>query len=70
MEIPSIKEGNRKEIKCLHDVHVLLQDYRAIKVMDQDNFGETLLTAFIKLKLDPNHHERTFQPGTQRSATI
>ena len=51
METLSLKEGNGREIRCLHDV--LLQHYKAIKAMDPDNFGETLLTAFIELKLDP-----------------
>ena len=39
MEVPSLKEGNGKEIRCLHDV--LLQHCRPIKAMDPDNFGET-----------------------------
>ena len=51
MECLSLKEDNGREIRCLHDV--LLQYYRAIKAMDPDNFSETLLTAFIELKLDP-----------------
>ena len=50
MEVPSLKEGNVNEIKCLYDV--LLQHYRAIKAMDQDNFNETLLMVIIELKLD------------------
>ena len=51
MEVPSLKEDNGKEVRCLHDV--LLQHYHAIQPVDQDNFGETLVTVFIKLKLDP-----------------
>ena len=50
------KEGNGKEIRCLHDL--LLQHYIAIKALDPDNFGETLLTVFIEL-LDPTtYYER------------
>ena len=51
MEAPSLKEGNGRKIICLHDV--LLQHYKAIKAMHPVNFGETLLTAFIQLKLNP-----------------
>ena len=47
MDVPSLKEGNGKEIRCLHDV--LVQHYRALKAMDEDNF-ETLLTAIIEFK--------------------
>ena len=67
MEAPSLKEGNGKEIRCLHDV--LLQNYRAIKAMDPVNFGETLLTAFIELKLDPTT-TRDWQRSTREHMEV
>ena len=50
INVPSLKEGNGNEIRCLHDVQ--LQHYRALKAMNEDKF-ETLLTGMIELKLDP-----------------
>ena len=44
IDVPCLKEGNGKEIRCLHDI--LLQHYRAIKAMNEDKF-ETLLTGII-----------------------
>ena len=41
MEALSLKDGNNKEIRCLHDL--LLQHYRAIETIDPDNLGETLI---------------------------
>ena len=67
MEAPSLKKGNGREIRCLHDV--LLQHYRAIKAMDPVNFGETLLTAFIELKLDPTAM-RDWQHSTREDREV
>ena len=51
MEVQSLKEGNRRELRRLYDV--LLQHYQTIKAMDQDNFGGMLLMAMIALKVGP-----------------
>ena len=50
VDVPSLKEGNAKVIRCLHDA--LLQHNRALKAMNEDKF-ETLLTGIIELQLDP-----------------
>ena len=60
VDVPCLKEGNRKEIKCLHDI--LLQQYKAFKAKDKDKFA-TLLTGYIELKLDP-----TIMSDWQRSS--
>ena len=50
LDLPFLKEGNGKELRCFRDV--ALQHYRALKVMNEDSF-QTLLTAILELKLDP-----------------
>ena len=60
IDVPSLKEGNGKEIRCLYDV--LLQHYRALKVMNVDK----LLTGIIELKLDPTT-VRDWQCSTRRT---
>ena len=49
LDVPSLKEGNRKELRHFHDI--ALQHYRALKAMNEDSF-ETLLTAILELKMD------------------
>ena len=36
VDVPFLKEGNGKELRCLYDV--LLQHYRALKAMNEDKF--------------------------------
>ena len=48
IEAPSLKEGSRQELRCLHDV--LLQHLWVVKVMD--NESSPFVTSLIELKLD------------------
>ena len=50
VDVPCLKEGKGKEMRCLHDI--LLQHYRALKAMNKNKF-ETLITGIIKLMLEP-----------------
>ena len=36
VDVPSLKGGSGKELRCLHDV--LLQNYRAFRAMNEDKF--------------------------------
>ena len=50
LDVQSLKEDNGKELRHFDDV--LLQHYRALKALDEDNF-ETLLIPIVELKMDP-----------------
>ena len=66
MGVPSLKEGNIKENRCLHDV--ILQQYRELKAINEDNF-ETLLTIIVELKLDSTTM-RDWQRSSQKHREV
>ena len=50
LEYPKLKDGNRKELRRLHDT--MLQDLRALKTIG-DPLDTRLITSMIQLKLEP-----------------
>ena len=50
MDAPPLKEGNGKELRCLHDT--VQQHLRALKAMDHEPSG-TFVTSILESKLDP-----------------